>query len=332
MPKPLRIGILGAARIAERALIEPAAAIGAEVVAVAARDRSRAEGFAERHGVARAYGSYVELLADPDVEVVYNPLPNSEHAPLNLAALRAGKHVLTEKPFASNAGEARLVAAEPRDGLVLFEGFHHRYHPVYHRLLQLVGDGTIGDLTGLYVSMKFDCTDLTDIRWSWPLSGGAQMDLGCYTVHVARDVAAVLGGQVRPVAAKAGFREGIDPRVDASMLVEAELPGGVRAVLDSSLTEPADMRIIAAGTRGSAEVKSFIAPDFDDRLVLTVAGMETIEHLGTTSTYTYQLRALTAAVREGADFPTGAANAVANMEIVDECYRLAGLTVRGPSH
>ncbi|MFZ0530844.1 MAG: Gfo/Idh/MocA family oxidoreductase, partial [Propionicimonas sp.] len=181
MSQPLRIGILGAARIAERALVKPAASLGAEVVAVAARDLPRAERYAAEHGIARAHGSYAELLADPEVEVVYNPLPNSEHARWNLAALRAGKHVLTEKPFASNAEEARLVAAEPRGGLVLFEGFHHRYHPVYHRLLQVISDGTIGELTELSVAMKFDCVDLTDIRWSWPLAGGAQMDLGCYT-------------------------------------------------------------------------------------------------------------------------------------------------------
>lgn len=328
MPKPLRIGILGAARIAERALIEPAAAIGAEVVAVAARDRSRAEGFAERHGVARAYGSYVELLADPDVEVVYNPLPNSEHAPLNLAALRAGKHVLTEKPFASNAGEARLVAAEPRDGLVLFEGFHHRYHPVYHRLLQLVGDGTIGDLTGLYVSMKFDCTDLTDIRWSWPLSGGALMDLGCYALQIGRDVAAALGGTLELQSATASTRPGTDSRVDATTIIEAMLPNGAVAVLESSLERELDMSVQVSGARGTIRQPNFIDLAGDDRLIITVDGVETIEHGGTTSTYTHQLRAVEAAVRAGAPFPTDLANAIANMEYIDEAYRLAGFPLR----
>lgn len=328
MSQPIRIGILGAARIAERALVRPAAAIGAEVVAVAARDLGRALRYASEHGIARAYGSYAELLADPEVEVVYNPLPNSQHAPMNQAVLRAGKHVLTEKPFASNAVEAREVAAEPRDGLVLFEGFHHRYHPMYLRLLQVIGDGTIGELTELRVNMKFDCTDPTDIRWSWPLSGGAQMDLGCYTTHVARDVAAVLGGGARPVSAVAGFREGIDPRVDASLLVRAELPNGASAVLDADLGAAADMSITATGTRGTAVLPNFIAADADDRLILNVAGAETVEHHGPTTTYTYQLQALTAAIRDGADFPTGADDAVANMEFVDECYRLAGLPPR----
>lgn len=328
MTQPLRIGIIGAARIAERAVVAPAAAIGAEVVAVAARDSDRARRYAAAHGIAAAYGSYAELLADPDVEVVYNPLPNGEHATWNLAALRAGKHVLTEKPFAANAAEARVVASEPHPGLVLFEGFHHRYHPVYHRFLQVVGDGTIGELTELRVAMKFDCADPNDIRWSWPLAGGASMDLGCYNLHVARDVAAALGGTVRLVQATAGFRDGIDPRVDASMLVRAELPNGATAVLDANLCAPPDTSILAIGTLGSAKIPNFIKVNLDDRLLLTVSGQETTEHHGTTSTYTHQLQALTAAVRDGAPFWTDADNAVANMELLDECYRLAGLPLR----
>ena len=141
MTQPLRIGILGAARIAERAVVEPAAALGHEIVAVGARDLGRAEAYAAEHGIARAYGSYDEVLADPAVEVVYNPSPNSEHVRWTLAALAAGKHVLSEKPFASNAAEARLVAARPNpSGLVVFEGFHHRYHPPYRRLLELVAE------------------------------------------------------------------------------------------------------------------------------------------------------------------------------------------------
>lgn len=328
MSQPLRIGILGAARIAEKSVIKPAAATGAQIVAVASRDRSRAERYAAAHGVPRAHGSYAELLADPEVEVVYNPLPNADHAPWNLAALRAGKHVFTEKPFASNAAEAREVAAQPRDGLVLFEGFHHRYHPLYHRFLQVVADGTIGELTELKVSMKFDCADPNDIRWSWPLAGGATMDLGCYALHVARDVASALGGSVTLLSATPGFRDGIDPRVDASMLVTAELPGGASATLDADLRAEPQMDIVATGTRGSVRVPNFIKVDTDDRLILDIDGAQTTEHHGTTSTYTHQLKALDAAIREGVAFPTDASNAVANMELIDQVYLLAGLPTR----
>ncbi len=329
MTQPLRIGILGAARIAGRAVVDPARVTGAEVVAVAARDLARAEEYAEQRGIDRAYGDYAELLADPDVEVVYNPTPNSEHVRWTLAALRAGKHVLSEKPFGSNTAEARLVAAEPNpDGLVVFEGFHHRYHPTYLRLLEVVGSGEIGEVTRLDVHMKFNCDDLGDIRWSWPLAGGSLMDLGCYNLHVARDVAQAIGGKLRLRSAAATGNAGADPRVDATALVEAELPNGAPAVLESSLEGPADTSILVTGTRGTAWQPNFIDLTADDRLVLTVDGTETVERHGTTSTYTHQLRALEAAVREGAGFPTGLANAIENMELIDECYRLAGLPLR----
>lgn len=337
MTPPLRIGILGAARIAGRAVVEPARALGHEVVAVAARDLGRAQAYAAEHGIARAYGTYEELLADADVELVYNPSPNSEHARWNLAALRAGKHVLSEKPFASNTAEARLVAAEPNpNGLVVFEGFHYRYHPAYLRLLELVGSGAIGEVTRLDVHMKFHCDDLADIRWSWPLSGGSLMDLGCYHLHVGRDVAGVLagvpggvlGGELRLVSVATTSHDGIDPRVDATANVEAVLPNGAPAILESSLEGPEDTSVLVTGTRGTIRQPNFIDVSSDDRLVITVDGQETVEHHGTTSSYTHQLRVVEAAIHGGAGFPTGLANAVANLEFIDECYRLAGLPPR----
>ena len=329
MTPPLRIGILGAARIAGRAVVEPAKALGHELVAVAARDLDRAQAYAAEHGIARAYGSYEELLADPDVEVVYNPSPNSEHVRWNLAALRAGKHVLSEKPFASNTSEARLVADEPNpNSLVVFEGFHYRYHPAYLRLMELVGSGEIGEVTRLDVHMKFHCDDLSDIRWSWPLAGGSLMDLGCYHLHVARDIAGVLGGELRLVSAAATGHEGIDPRVDATAAVEATLPNGAAAILESSLEGPNDTSILVTGTRGIIRQPTFINVSEDDRLVITVDGVETVEHHGTTSTYTHQLKVVDAAIRQGAAFPTGLDNAITNMTYIDECYRLAGLPQR----
>lgn len=329
MAEPLRIGILGAARIAERAVVKPAQAIGAEIVAVAARELRRAEDYATTHGIAKAHGSYEELLADPDVEVVYNPSPNSEHVRWTLAALRAGKHVLSEKPFGSNADEARLVAAEPNpSGLVVFEGFHHRYHPTHLRLLELVGRGAVGEVTDLRVTMNFDCTDLTDIRWSWPLSGGALMDLGCYALQIGRDVAAALGGTLELQSATASTRPGTDSRVDATTIIEAMLPNGAVAVLESSLERELDMSVQVSGARGTIRQPNFIDLAGDDRLIITVDGVETIEHGGTTSTYTHQLRAVEAAVRAGAPFPTDLANAIANMEYIDEAYRLAGFPLR----
>ena len=329
MSEPLRIGILSAARIADLALIEPAAAIGARVVAVAARDRSRAEEFASARSIPNVHTDYQSLLADPEVEVVYNPTPNSLHVEWTLAAIRAGKHVLAEKPLASNAAEARLIPEVAREhGVTVFEGFHYRYHPVYQRFLELVGNGSIGDLKRLDVSMKFGCYDLNDIRWSWPLSGGCLMDLGCYAIHVARDVAGVLGDEPTLVACRSGVPPDPDPRVDAWSQITMLLPTGATAVLDTDLHAPRSHQIVATGTNGSLRVANFINVHDDDRLFVTTGDGGAVEHHGLVSTYTHQLKALHAAIREGAPFPTTVADGIANMAMIDDCYRAAGLPLR----
>src|SRR4051794_1959052 len=132
---PLRFGILGAARIAPNAIINPARRIaGAQVVAVAARDPQKAQAFAKRHQIGRVHTSYADLIADPEIDAIYNPLPNSLHAEWSILALQAGKHVLCEKPIASNTSEARqMAAAADRTGKVLMEAFHYRYHPLIAR-------------------------------------------------------------------------------------------------------------------------------------------------------------------------------------------------------
>ena len=327
MTQPLRVGILGAARIAERAVVHPARANGAQIAAVAARDLARAQAYATRHGIPKAYGSYDDLLADPEIDLVYNPSPNSEHVRWTLAALRAGKLVLSEKPFAANAAQARLVAAEATAGRV-FEGFHHRYHPVHRRLLELVGSGAIGEVTELSVNMKFDCTDLGDIRWSWPLAGGSLMDLGCYHLHVAKDVAAALGGRLTLEGCATTTHPEADPRVDATARVTGKLPGGGDVVLESSLVEPEDFSVLVTGTRGTIRQPALIRPSADDRLIVTIDGTETTEYHGTISTYTHQFAALTASIRRGVPFPTDLANAIEIMDLLDQCYTLAGLPLR----
>ena len=144
--KTVRIGVLGAARIAPNALIAPARDNAeAEVVAVAARDRDRAAAYAQKHGIGRVHGSYEELLADPDIDAVYNPLPNGLHGRWTRAALAGGKHVLCEKPFTANAAEAREIGdLTTQSDRVVMEAFHYRYHPLAERMKRIVDGGTLG--------------------------------------------------------------------------------------------------------------------------------------------------------------------------------------------
>jgi predicted dehydrogenase len=168
---PLNIGILGAARISDDGIVDPSRVFGHRLVAVAARDRSRAEAFAAQRGVERVHQTYAEVIDDPEVEVVYNALVNSLHAKWNHYALNAGKHVLSEKPFASNATEALLIrdVARTASGQIV-EGFHYLHHPVNQRLRELVTSGELGDIlkVDIELSIPGPQTAILDGRWSWP--------------------------------------------------------------------------------------------------------------------------------------------------------------------
>jgi predicted dehydrogenase len=323
---PLRIGVLGAARITALSLVSPVRATGHRMVAVAARDRGRATAFAAEHGVERVVDDYAALIADPEVEVVYNPLANALHGPWNRAAAQAGKHVLTEKPSASDAAEAREVrAAAAASGVTVMEGFHYPYHPLHARLLELA-DGDLGALRSVEISMVMPAPPPGDPRWSLALAGGGLMDVGCYGLHALRLLAAARGGVPRVVSARAVEA---DPGVDAHLDVELELPGGLPATLRSGMDAPDfDFSYRLVGARGEAFAPEFVRPHLDDRVVVRTDGGERVEELGRTSSYTYQLEALAAHLRDGAPIVTDADDAVATMELIDEVYRAAGLSPR----
>jgi predicted dehydrogenase len=316
--------VLGAARITERSLIDPARATGHRLVAVAARDRSRAEDFAAAHGVERVLGSYAELLADPEVEVVYNPLANGLHGPWNLAALAAGKHVLTEKPSASNAEEAVEVReAAAKAGTVLMEAFHYLFHPVTRRLHELLESGELGDLRHVEAIVAIPAPPDTDPRWSLPLAGGALMDLGCYSLHALRMLAPWAGGAPRLAEARGGERAGA-PGVDEWLDADLEFPGGATGSARCHMAyDELEMSIRIVGSRGEATAPNFVLPQMDDRIVVRTADGERTERLGTRSSYTYQLEAFAARVRDGAALPLDADDAVTTMELIDACYRAA---------
>ena len=325
----LRIGTLGTSRISLTALIEPAArAAGVTVAAVAARDASRAEHFALRHGIAQAYGSYQDMLDDPDIDAVYNPLPNSLHGPWTLRAIAAGKHVLCEKPFTSNADEAaRVVQAAEDSGLVVMEAMHYRYHPLIDRLREVVAD--LGPVRHLQCWTSFAIKDPGDIRYDFALGGGALMDGGCYALDCLR----LLGGDEPSVTGALA-----DPMTDAadgetadrSLAVRLAFPGGATGWFESTFTRDgefrADLHVICED--GLVHLDNFIFPH-RGRLRATRAGEVVADEQGGADTsYVHQLRAFAAAIADGEPVPTSAAHAAVTMRLIDDAYRAAGLAVR----
>jgi predicted dehydrogenase len=318
----LRIGVLGASRIAELAIVGPAQELGHRLVAVAARDPLRTQAFAEKHGVERVLTSYADVIGDPEVDVVYNPLANSLHAPWNLAAVAAGKPVLTEKPFARNREEAQRVAeAADAAGITVMEGFHYLFHPVIRRALELAGDGTLGELVHVEVRMAMPAPGAGDPRWSLELAGGALMDLGCYGLHAIRQL-----GHPSVVRAHAEQRS---PGVDAWCDVDFAFPSGATGrSANSMVADDYSFTFRIVGTKGDVLVHNFIKPHDDDRLTIRTPEGTTVERLGTRPSYTYQLEAFAAHVQHGAPLPLNSADAVENMAYVDAAYRAAGMSPR----
>jgi predicted dehydrogenase len=323
----VRIGILGAARIAPSAVIKPARSNGeATIVAVAARDRTRAGAFASKHAIPNVRDSYAELVADPELDAIYNPLPNGLHAEWTIAALEAGKHVLCEKPFTANTQEAEAVAAvAQRTGLVVMEAFHYRYHPLAHRMREIVDGGELGTIKRVETALCFPLPKFSDIRYQYDLAGGATMDVGTYTVHMAR-----LLGREEPevVSAAAKLRT---PDVDRAMRAEVRFPSGHTGRITCSMWSKWVIQTYARviGDRGELHVINPTSPQLWHRMRVKVGGTTRTEKFSRRPTYDYQLDAFCAAVLRGEPTLTPPADSIANMRVLDAVYTAAGMRPRG---
>ena len=239
----LRIGILSTAKIAGSFMVGAKQAASVEVVSVASRERSRAEAFARTHGIARAV-SYDELLADREVDAIYNPLPNSLHAEWSIAALGAGKHVLCEKPLAVDEAQAKtMFAAADANGVVLVEAFPYMFQPQTLEIERLVRGGAIGELRLMFATFGFTIDDPANVRLAPALAGGALMDAGCYPVSFVRQL---FGRRPERVSAIARFAHGVDQTLAATL----EFAGGGIAQISCSFATAVHRRAIIAGATG----------------------------------------------------------------------------------
>jgi predicted dehydrogenase len=328
MSTPIRIGILGAAGIAPNALINPARAVDeVEIVAVAARDHDRATAYASENGIPTVYDSYEELLADPDIDLVYNPTPNGLHGKWTIAAVDAGKHVLAEKPFTANAEEARRVAAHVRaTDRTVIEAFHYRYHPLTLRTIEIVRSGELGKLVSVEGGFGGKGRPHDDIRWSLPLAGGALMDVGCYPVHLLRSVVGI-----EPTVTSAVAIEG-EPGVDGDMRIELEFAGGITGLVRTSMQSP-ESYVYAkfVGEDGELEVQNAFIPQDGNKLTIRSGGKTRTENTTTEPSYNFQLRAVADVLLRGAQIVTDLDDAINNMVVIDAAYLAAGMDVREPT-
>lgn len=330
----LRLGVLGAASIAPAAVVLPARQVpGIELVAVAARDRVRADAFARRHGLSTVHDTYEQLLADPTIDAVYIPLPNGLHGAWTLRALEAGKHVLVEKPFAANATEAAHVAqvASASDRVVM-EAFHWSHHPMAARLADIATSGELGTITHIDGGFSFPLLKPRDIRWSRRLAGGSLLDAGCYPLHQIRRLGTALSlGNPTVIRATATVTTG---GVDRELSGELAFDDGTTASLRCGFLapkRPIDLHLRVVGDRGSVLAVNPVVWHLGGHLRISTPGRTRHEFAGAITSYTYQLRAFVDAIHDGVPVPTSADDAVVTMGLIDDLFVAAGMTPPSPT-
>jgi predicted dehydrogenase len=316
----VRWGVLGVAKIATQKVI-PAMqrARRCEIVAIASRDVERARDAAQRLGVPRAYGTYEALIADPDVDAVYIPLPNHLHVPWATRAAEAGRHVLCEKPIALNAAEARtLVEVRDRTGVRIQEAFMVRTHPQWLQARQFVDDGSLGEVRAMSGFFSYDNDDPANVRNVPAFGGGGLLDIGCYLVNTARFIFDAEPSRV------AGTLD-LDPRFGVDRLTSMVLDFDGRHAIGTCSTQlQACQRIQIVGTKGRVEIEiPFNAPPdrpcrilFDRGGDLSGADIEVME-FDVCNQFTIQAEAFAAALLDDRPQPVPLEDAVANMACID---------------
>jgi predicted dehydrogenase len=324
MQKKVKWGVLGVARIATDKVIPGMRKCAlAEVAAIASRDLAKAQRAATDLGIPKAYGSYEELLADPEIEVVYNPLPNHLHVPWSIRAAEAGKHVLCEKPISMDANGCRdLIAARDRTGVIIGDGFMVRSHPQWLRAREIVRSGEIGEARAFLMAFSYYNPDPKNIRNIAACGGGGLMDIGCYPIQLSRFIFE------RNPARAAGVME-VDPEMGVDRLASAVLdfaPGQAVFTCGTQIVPYQRAQIFGAKGRIEVEIPANAPPDRPTRLWVDIggdlfgAGIR-VEEFPVCDQYGLQGDDFSRAVLERTAPPTPLEDALANMTVIDAIVR-----------
>jgi predicted dehydrogenase len=319
-------GVLGVAAIAVKKVI-PAMQKGAwsEITAIASRDLKKAEKAAAQLGIPKTYGSYEALLADPEIEAIYNPLPNHLHVPWSIQAAQAGKHVLCEKPIGLTVEEAKdLLAARDRFGVKIGEAFMVKTHPQWLRTRDLIRSGVIGELRAIVGAFSYFSRDPQNVRNVLEWGGGGLLDIGCYPITTSRWIFDAEPTRVLGLVER-------DPQFKIDRLSSAilDFPAGQSIFTCSTQLVPYQ-RMQFLGTKGRVEIKiPFNAPVDRPCEILVDDGRDvlgggiTTEAIPTCDQYTIQGDAFSKAIREGGEVPVPLEDAIANMAVIEAIFRSA---------
>jgi predicted dehydrogenase len=312
----IRWGVLSTAKIARLHTIPAiqSSALG-EVVAIASRDEQNARAQADQLGIARAYGSYEALLDDPDIDAIYNPMPNHLHVPWSVKALEAGKHVLVEKPAGLNVAdmEPLLACAGRHPELKLMEAFMYRFHPQWQQAKQLCDEGAIGTLRTIQCAFSYNNRDADNIRNSAAMGGGALMDIGCYGISLARFLLKAEPSRVL------GHMNNLDEyEVDCVTSALMEFDGAIASFTCSTKTEP-EQWVEIAGDAGSIRIHIPFNPAADNGTELTLKhqGKIQMRNIEPANHYRNMADAFAEAILHNKPVPTPMTDALDNMTVLD---------------
>ncbi|MGP4694096.1 Gfo/Idh/MocA family protein [Agrobacterium cavarae] len=327
MTRTLKWGVLGCAGIAAKAVIPAiqSSRLG-RVAAIASRDAEKASAMATRFGIEKSYGSYEDLLSDPDIDAIYNPLPNHLHVPMTIKALEHGKPVLCEKPIALNAAQAsELAEAQKAANLPVAEAFMVRHHPQWKKARAMVAEGRLGDVRAIQTIFAYYLDDPKNVRNQADIGGGGLFDVGCYAINTARFLF-----DAEPLRAVALMEN--DPVFGTDRLTSGLLafPEGRQLAFTCSTQLSLTQKVTVLGTRGRLEIPiPFNAPAdqqtvliFDDGRDLAGGGRQEIV-IEPVDQYREQVDAFAEAVLSGTPLETGLEDAIANMKAIDALFRSA---------
>jgi predicted dehydrogenase len=322
MARKVRWGILSTANIGMEK-VTPAIMKSAhsEVVAIASRDLGKARAAADRLGIAKAYGSYEELFADPDIDAIYNPLPNHLHVPMTVAAAKAGKHVLCEKPIALNAADAEALRRCPPDRIIL-EAFMVRFHPQWQRARDIIRSGELGEVRAINATFTYFNTDPANVRNQADIGGGGIMDIGCYPITAARYLFESEPRRVVSLVER-------DPNFGTDRLasVLADFGNGRQLSFICSTQTAGHQRVQVLGSKAKLEIIIPFNAPADERTAITVdiggandGSLARREILPAVDQYTEQAEAFALAVLGEQPLPWGVDDAIASMKVIDAIF------------
>ncbi|MBL8096523.1 MAG: Gfo/Idh/MocA family oxidoreductase [Anaerolineales bacterium] len=314
----LNWALLSTARI-NGALIPPLKASERNVLyGVASRDQAKADAFAALNGIPKAYGTYEAMLADPDVHVVYVPLPNHLHAEWSIRALQAGKHVLCEKPLAITLGEVdAMITAAQATGRVLMEAFMYRHHAQTLKVQELVQSGALGELRLIKGAFSFNLKNDNDVRLVRAYGGGSLWDVGCYPVSYCRTLAGA------PVAEVYGQKVAGRDGVDEIFTGELRFANGVVAQFDSGFALPGRWYMEIVGSEGTLSIPEPYKPGIHNRVTLTREGGSEIVEIPGGELYAGEVENMADAILTGAATRVSLADSRANVATLLGLYRSA---------